>query len=106
MQNIFYILGYKREEINIENTHILNWKKVKELITEDFIFYLQQYTHKGCKNEYVEYYQSINRITQKMQKYNQQEVDDYNIGYGKLFRWLVESCRLRKVDIEIRRQNI
>ena len=28
LQNVLYLLGYKREDINLPGTHILNWKKV------------------------------------------------------------------------------
>lgn len=35
-----------------------------------------------------------------------QEVEEYNIGYARLFKWLIDTCRLRKTDIEVRRQAI
>lgn len=32
------------------------------------------------------------------------EVEDYNIGYARLFKWVLDTCRLRKADIEVRLQ--
>ncbi|EGR33760.1 hypothetical protein IMG5_039650, partial [Ichthyophthirius multifiliis] len=107
LQNIFYLLGYKRESINIENTHILDWKKTKEFINEnDFFQKILNYQHQGPKSFPVEIYALINRIQSKLEKFNLQEVYNYNIGLGRLFKWAMETCRLRKIDIEIRRQII
>ena len=35
-----------------------------------------------------------------------QDVEEYNIGYARLFKWILDTCKLRKTDIEVRRQNI
>jgi hypothetical protein len=34
MQNVLYLLNFRREDINFENTHVLDWKKTKEFINE------------------------------------------------------------------------
>jgi hypothetical protein len=31
--------------------------------------------------------------------YNQEEVDHYNVGFGKIFKWLSQAIALRKQDI-------
>ena len=38
MIGILYLLGYKKEDINISGTNILFWKKVKEIIKSDEFF--------------------------------------------------------------------
>lgn len=38
-----------------------------------------------------------------MEKINMQEVEEYNIGYARLFKWIIDTARLRKTDIEVRR---
>ncbi|EGR32822.1 hypothetical protein IMG5_069630 [Ichthyophthirius multifiliis] len=104
LQNILYLLGYTMEEINIPKTHILNWKYVKTLLNEDFFNLLVNYNHQGPKPNKVKPYALINKIATKIEKFNQQEIDEYNIGYGRLFKWLQDTTRLRKIDIEVRKQ--
>lgn len=44
MQGILYLLGYTREEINIDKTNKLNWKKVKNMFaSEEFYKRLNDY---------------------------------------------------------------
>lgn len=54
MQNILYLLGHKREEINLPNTHVLNWKLVRsKYINEQFFEKLLNYNHRGSKPDQV-----------------------------------------------------
>ncbi|KAL4484274.1 hypothetical protein ABPG72_006385 [Tetrahymena utriculariae] len=105
LQNILYLLGYSMEEINISGTHILNWKEVKKILNESFINKVIEYNHQGPKPNKVKPYALVNRITAKLEKYDKTQVEEYNIGYARLFKWLQDTCRLRKTDIEIRRQH-
>ncbi|KAL4455834.1 hypothetical protein ABPG74_003244 [Tetrahymena malaccensis] len=105
LQNILYLLGYSMEEINIPGTHVLNWKEVKKLLNESFINKVIEYNHQGPKPNKVKPYALVNRITAKLEKYDRTQVEEYNIGYARLFKWLQDTCRLRKTDIEIRRQH-
>lgn len=48
IQNILYLLGYKREDINLPGTHQLNWKHVRHnLINDEFFEKLLEYNHRG-----------------------------------------------------------
>eukprot|EP00825_Cyclidium_porcatum_P010125 TRINITY_DN1518_c0_g4_i2.p1 TRINITY_DN1518_c0_g4~~TRINITY_DN1518_c0_g4_i2.p1 ORF type:complete len:668 (-),score=196.14 TRINITY_DN1518_c0_g4_i2:102-2105(-) len=106
LQNILYLLNYKREEINIPNTHLLNWKYVKEMINPDLIKQIISYNLRGQKPNKVEKYALVNRILAKVEKIDQDQVDQYNLYYGRLLKWLKCTCKLRKQDIENRRANI
>ena len=59
------------EEINISKTHILNWKYVKTLLNEAFFNKLLDYTHQGSKPNPVKVYALVNKISTKIEKYNQ-----------------------------------
>lgn len=48
----------------------------------------------------------MNRITQKIEKIEKDAVNNYNLCYGRLLKWLKLTCILRKQDIEIRRNDI
>lgn len=106
LQNILYLLSHKRAEINLPNTHLLNWKYVRTLIKPELLSSIIAYNHRGPKPNQVEKYALVNRILSKVEKIDQDQVDQYNLYYGRLFKWLKTTCKLRKLDIEIRRANI
>ena len=108
LQSILYFIGYLKSEINIKNTNILDWKNVKELIKDDKLFWfkISNYNHQGAKSANVISYAKTNSLTKKMDKYNVEDVENFNIGYGRLFRWFSMNLKLRKVNIEIRRENL
>ena len=55
-QSIFYLLKYEREEICERDTNKIEWKKVREIINEDFLQRLTSYTPFGSKmDEYKVY---------------------------------------------------
>jgi len=90
----------------LKGTHLLNWKYVKTLLNEAFFDKLLEYNLKGSKGVKSNAYAYVNRISEKVAKYNQEEVDLYNITYGRMLKWLVFTSKLRKADIEIRRAKI
>jgi len=67
---------------------------------------LLEFNHRGAKPDKVEVYANVNRISQKLEKFDQTKVDEYNLCYGRLLKWIKYTCQLRKHDIEIRRDKI
>lgn len=58
-----------------------------------------EYNHKGAKPATVEEYALVNRIFAKIEfveKEGEPTVDDYNIGYGRMLKWLKLTSYLRK----------
>lgn len=96
LQNLLYLLGHTREDINLPGTHILNWKQTKTLLTDDFIDRIVKYSHKGAKDQKVLPYALVNKISEKLSKIDQEQVDQYNLGYGRILRFLKLTCTLRK----------
>lgn len=94
------------EEINVPGTHIFNWKYAKTLLNEDFLQRVVEYTYQGQKPNPVKVYALVNRISSKLEKIEMESVEQYNIGYARLFKWILDVCTLRKTDIEIRREAI
>jgi len=105
LQNVLYLLGFSRQEICLEDTHILNWKAVKELIDDTLFEKLLAYSHRGQKPEYVHMYAKVNRLLAKVEKFELEQVFAYNLYFGMLLRWLRMNCALRSQDIEIRRES-
>lgn len=48
----------------------------------------------------------IDRIQKRVEKIEQELVDNYNFVLGRLLRFLVMTCKLRRLDIELRREAI
>ena len=110
LQIVLHFLGYTKEEINISKTNILNWNLVRRTLLNDENFFnkLEAYDFRGPKGA-VKSYQMTNYLLDlatEMEKgeYHQEEVDRYNLGYGRIWQWFryVLECRVK--DIQLRRE--
>ena len=104
MQMVLYFLGYKKNEINIEGTNILDWNRVRgTLCNQSLIDKLVEYTHRGAKPEEIESYSKWNHIASILEKLDYTNVLGYNLFYGALLKYMLMTAKLRKIDAEIRR---
>ncbi len=63
LQNLLYFLGYTKEDVNIKDTNVLDWKRVKTLLDDEhFYSRIKTYSHRGSKNAEVKPYAYINRL--------------------------------------------
>ena len=111
LQQVLYFLGYTKSEVNIPETNILNWKKVRTMLNdEQFFNKINEYNYQGPKGD-VPVYALVNRLMRKMDRFqekpgnNQSDVDYYNAGLGRLLRWFSLVLRVRVLDIRVRREN-
>ena len=108
--HLLFFLGYTKEEINLPKTNVLDWFKIRteELTEERFFKRLDEFEYHGPKGEVKSYQMTsfLLKTTKEMEEttYKQLEVDEYNLGYGRLWRWFkyVLDCRVK--DIMLRRQ--
>lgn len=105
-QTVFYLLGYTREEVCEKDTNKLEWKKAKLLINEDFFKRLGEYNPFGAKDGHFHPYQKLRFLKRNISMYEPEQVDDYSIALGKLFRWLQTAIELREEDVVLRREHI
>jgi len=104
LQNCFLFLGMKIEDFNEPKTHMLNWKVIRNtLINDELIDKLLSYEYKGAKESELPSYSYINRIKERLSKINQDDVNYYNLGLGRLFYFMSLTVNLRIQDIFIRR---
>jgi hypothetical protein len=103
LQWLLIFLGFKKVEINKTGTNILDFELAKHFVNDALFEKLGNYSHRGPKPEKLEPYAKIGRIAKKVEKYDVEKVEDYNICYGKMLKWLKLVLSLRKQDIEIRR---
>ena len=52
---------------------------------EQFIDKVLEYNYQGAKESEVASYQYINRIKARLANINQEDVNNYNLGLGRLF---------------------
>ena len=87
----------------------------KELFGEEFLEKVLAYDYKGPKEDTVKTYAYINRIKDRCEKLasskpyqssypiGQREVDEYNLGLGRLLKYITLVSSLRELDILLRR---
>ena len=105
-QTIFYMLHYNREDICEIGTNKLEWKKAKNYINDDFFKGIKNYTPIGDKKEFHEPYQRIKFNEKNIDGFDPEEIGEYSIALGKLFRWVFAAIDLRKGDVKRRRDEV
>lgn len=107
MQAALYFLGYSKNHINIAGTNLLDWRNVREMIVKDKVVdRLCEYTHRGIKEAEVRPYARWNRLTPQLEKLDVNVVLTYNLFYGKLLKYLLMTAKLRKLDCELRAEQL
>lgn len=77
-----------KEEINFPGTNILDWTKVKSTVHEGLFEKIANYSHRGPRAEAVYPYAKIGRLSKRLEKYDLEQVENYNVCYGKMLKWL------------------
>jgi len=104
IQNALILAGFTKEQINLPGSNILDWKRSKNYITElDFFRKLALYQVKGPKEFKAKEYSKPQRILRRLEGVNLEEVDEYNVGLGLLFRFVKQVLEARILDVEVRR---
>ncbi|CAK78599.1 unnamed protein product (macronuclear) [Paramecium tetraurelia] len=99
-----YLIGANKSDINLPDNNRLNIRKL--VLDENLIQSIVAYNHKGPKPEPQYKWCYVDRVQKRVEKIEQEQVDAYNLILGRLLKFLQLTCRLRKLDIEIRRENI
>jgi hypothetical protein len=111
-QTLFYLLGYTREQICERDTNKLEWKKAKHILLDgaagdgaEFFRRLGEYNPYNSKDGEFKAYQKIKFLKRNIKNYEKsiEQVDEYSIPLGKLFKWLLLTIELRVADVLSRR---
>lgn len=111
-QGLFYLLGYKREEICERDTNKIEWKKARKVLlgpNEDgaeFFKRIGEYNPFGPKEDLFTLYQKLRFLKKSLKKHEQEieKVEEYSIPLSKLFKWMLYSIELRAQDVIHRRE--
>lgn len=109
MQSLFYLLKKNdRESICEPDTNKLSWKNCRKLLQssgEDSIYMqMNQYWPIGPKEEEFKEYQKLKFIQSNVEAINEEDVDEYSMSLGKLYRWLLMALELRIEDVTNRKR--
>jgi hypothetical protein len=69
IQNVLYLVGYKKKEINLEGTNLLDWPLVRtKYFNEEMVKKLTDYDYAGEKREGVPVYARIQALKERLSK--------------------------------------
>lgn len=102
-QSLFYLLGYKREEICERDTNKLEWKKARQVLLgpnhdgAEFFHRIGEYNPFGSKEDQFTLYQKLRFLKKTLKKHEQEieKIEEYSIPLSKLFKWMLYSIELR-----------
>lgn len=88
-QAVFYMLQYRERQFVCErDTNCLNWKRAKSYLNDDFFAKIGDYWPIGSKESSFKEYEKIKFIQKNLEGINEDELDDYSVALGKLYKWL------------------
>jgi hypothetical protein len=99
-QNLFYMMGFSREEICFRDTNKLEWKRAVMLLNADSLFTkIMNLNPFGSKEEKFLVYQRMRFLEKNLEGIDADQVDEYSVALGKLLRWMQYYLELRKEDV-------
>lgn len=108
MQSLYYLLGNQREDICETETNKLSWNHARKLMIadgEDSIYYkMNEYWPLGPKEGEHKEYQKLKFIQSNIDQINEEDVDEYSMTLGKIYRWLLMALELRIEDVTNRKR--
>lgn len=103
-QSVFYLLRYRERQFLCErDTNKLLWKKAKLNINEDFFTKLGDYWPIGPKEDAYKEYEKFAFIRRNIEGITEEQVDEFSVALGKLYRWLLLAIETRTENVRLRR---
>lgn len=102
---LLFFLGYEKDKVVEPGTQKFVWKTSKTLIDDAFLTKMEEYDFRGPKEGVYKSYQTLNFIEKTIAGIVAEEVDEFNLVAGRLFRWLQMALENRKNDI-VRRKSL
>lgn len=96
---VFYFLEYNKDDICVEGSQLLFWKKSRNLWNDELIKKMENYNFEGAKDTPVRSYQKVNFVESCLREYNLDEINQYNYALGLIYKWMKQAIESRKKDI-------
>jgi len=105
-QALFYFLQYRTREACCErDTNKIDWKKAKANINDDMFTKMGDYWPIGAKENNYREYEKMKYVQKCLEGVNSDELDEYSVALGKLYKWLNAAIEVRTEDIRMRKMN-
>ena len=102
-QALFYLLKFRDKSLICEReTNKLNWKKAKICLNEDLFIKIGDYWPFGAKEDNFKEYEKIKFIQNNLAGITDEQVDEFSVALGKLFRWIKLALQVRIEDVKMR----
>lgn len=108
IQTLFYLLKYKQRDVLCHRgTNALSWKKAKIFVNSDLFERMNDYQNTviGPKDDFFREYEKLRFLQQNLQGVNLEQLDEYSVALGKLYRWIMFAMEIRMEDIRQRREH-
>ena len=100
IQSLMFLTGSKREDICFPNTNKLCWKWIRDIKPDQIPKAMLAYQMIGeTKDREILPYQSLVYCEMLISGVVAEEVEQYHVGLGKLYKWLTTAIAGRKMDI-------
>ena len=99
IKSFFYLLEIKAEDICIDKTQKLFWKKAKNHWNDKLLQKMQNYVFQGPKSHDIKKYQTINFIEKYAKELDNETIGNYNQALAVVQKWMILAIDARKRDI-------
>jgi len=108
LQSLFYLLfDFTREDICEHDTNKLSWKRCRKYFAaagETSVYNkMNEYWPIGAKDKEFKEYQKLKFIKANVDNIDENDVDEFSMSLGKVYRWLLMALELRIEDVTNRR---
>lgn len=94
-----YLLGFSREQVCEPKTNVLFWKFASKFIVTDLPERMAAFQVMVEKPDHFKAYATLNFCEKVLSVYTEEEIQNYNAGFLKLFKWLKMAIEARKAYI-------
>lgn len=103
-QLAFYLAGIEKDTVVEPGTNMILWKKARGLLNEDFENFVKSLTPIGGKSRKPEVYARTIRLEKDLQRIPFEEVQNFSLSLGFLYKFLELYVKTRIADVIIRRK--
>ena len=103
-QLAFYLAGVEKDKVVEPGTNMILWKKGRELLNEDFENFIKNLNPMGGKSKKPEAYSRTIRLEKDLQRIPFEEVQNFSVSLGFLYKFLDFYIKTRIADVIFRRK--
>ena len=103
---MFYLLGYKREQICERGTNALDFKHAKELINDSLFHKIASYNPTGRREGEFKDYQKLSFLKSNLKELEDDKIEEFSLVMAKLLKWIHLAIDIRCEDVIKRRDQV